>query len=203
MAELTSEALRTLARERRDALSAEARSDMDRRIRERLFSEESWQRAEKVLMYLSFGSETDTWEIARRARSEGKRIYCPRVIDRAGGRMEFFLTDLEDTKAGPFGIREPVGDDRWQGGTDGNEVSLILVPGLAFGKGGERIGYGGGYYDRYLSAYRELKERLALCYDCQVIGEEILSGGSFPVKETDEAVDLILTEDRRIECAEP
>ena len=200
MAELTPEALRTLARQRRDALSEEARRDKGRRIRERLFSEESWQRAQKILMYLSFGSEVDTWEIAYRARSEGKQIYCPRVIDRAGGRMEFFLTDLEDTKAGPFGIREPAGDDRWQGGTDRNEAVLILIPGLAFGKGGERIGYGGGFYDRYLSAHRELKERLALCYDCQVIGEEMLHGECFPVKETDEAVDLILTEDRRIVC---
>ena len=139
---------------------------------------EDYRKADTLYVYLSANQEVRTDKIIRQAWADGKRVAAPQV---RGREMDFCLIDsLESMTTGAYGIPEPgseavpVCDDN----------ALVLMPGLAFDRNGRRLGYGGGYYDRYLS--RHPGHRLvALCYDFQVLD-------SIPVTESDIPVDLLI-----------
>ncbi len=148
----------------RDSLSGEDRTVLDRMIRERLFELTEWETAENILIYLSFGSEADTWEIAKTALSSGKRVYCPRITDSGKSEMVFVrLADIKGVEKNAMGISEPTGT----GVFSHDEDALMIMPGVAFSTSHERIGYGGGYYDRYLASH-DVRHCLAICYECQI-----------------------------------
>lgn len=149
----------------RDALGDGDRRIFDRLIRERLFELPEWKGSQIILTYLSFGSEADTREIVRKALFAGKRVFCPRITDSDRGEMVFVrLRDAEDVEKNRMGIDEPAGDEVFAQDADD---ALMIIPGVAFSASLERIGYGGGYYDRYLAGHGGAK-RLAICYECQV-----------------------------------
>ena len=149
----------------RDALSDSERVVLDRMIRERLFALPEWETAENILIYLSFGSEADTWEIVERAIDSGKRVYCPRITDRDKSEMDFYrLADKNDVEKNAMGICEPRGGEVFSHDT---RDALMILPGVAFSTSHERIGYGGGYYDRYLASH-DVRHCLAICYECQI-----------------------------------
>ena len=148
----------------RDALSGADRAVLDRMIRERLFALPEWKAAESILIYLSFGSEADTWAIVDEALASGKKVYCPRITDRDKSEMVFVrLADRTDVEKNAMGICEPAGDEVFA--HDGD--ALMILPGVAFSTSHERIGYGGGYYDRYLASH-DVRHCLAVCYECQI-----------------------------------
>ena len=113
-----------------------------------------------------------------RALRDGKRVAVPKVY---GEEMKFiYLDDLTQVAKGYAGIPEPIAD----GPVADDKTALVLMPGLAFDPQGHRIGYGGGFYDKFLSSEPD-HPTLALCYDFQV----------FPVLETeahDIPVDIVL-----------
>ncbi|MCR4764380.1 MAG: 5-formyltetrahydrofolate cyclo-ligase [Lachnospiraceae bacterium] len=178
---------------RRDALGTEERAEKDSRIRSRLFSDERWKQAEFVLLYLSCRSEADTREILREALRCGKRVFAPRITDPDKRLMDFYqVTGEEELKPGFRGIPEPAGEVCYTHRMDKTgEKTLMLLPGVAFSTRGDRIGYGGGYYDRYLARV-DLMNRVALCYDCQVTDPSGEDG--FPAEPTDIRPDCIITE---------
>lgn len=120
-----------------------------------------YKQAQSVYGYLSYQSEVSTWSLLRRIQREGKRVAVPRVV---GQEMVFhWLDDLDRAQSGYHGIpeplpTEPVADD---------PTALMLVPGLVFDAAGHRMGYGGGFYDRYLAAHRH--PTIALCYEFQLL----------------------------------
>ncbi|MCR5674187.1 MAG: 5-formyltetrahydrofolate cyclo-ligase [Lachnospiraceae bacterium] len=191
--------IRARALSARDAIPAQTRREMDRRIRERLYALPVWQMSKTVLTYLSFGSEVDTWEIAGQAVSENKALFCPRIMDRRAGHMAFYRTDPEHTMPGFRGIREPVGNEMWDAARASGGV-LLLMPGVAFSVNGDRIGYGGGFYDRFLADRADLMNRVALCYDVQVMREFSAGADTFPQTATDVRVQRIITENGVIIC---
>ncbi len=118
--------------------------------------------AKTVCVYMPAGNEIDTTEIIRYCKENGKRLAAPRVN---GDTMEFYyFTDETDMEQGAYDIWEPTGTEAVE-----DEESLVIMPGVAFDLSCNRIGYGKGYYDRYLSAHPRMK-KVALAYDFQIVG---------------------------------
>ena len=188
------EKIRLLRREglrRRGRLSAVQRREAGHIIAERLYSLPVYRRCGVLLSYVSYGTETDTRAIIRRALEDGKAVYCPRVC---GKDMDFYrIHALEELKPGFRGILEPMeGAKRFE--AEGMQETLVLVPGTVFDRSGHRIGYGGGYYDRYFGTGQtglgngQRPYLVGLCYACQ--REERI-----PSRPHDIEMDLVLTDE--------
>lgn len=174
-------------KDRRMGLSAETVSSLSGRIAERLFATKWYQEASVVCLYLSIKKEVDTMPVIERAWADGKRVAAPRVD---GEKMEFyFFSSLEELLAGAFHILEPCGSERCDTTAPG---VLLLMPGVAFDEQCSRIGYGGGYYDRYLAEH-EISRTAALAYECQIVKE-------LAAMEFDKKPEMIITEQREIYC---
>ena len=116
--------------------------------------------------------------ILEQALADGKRVAVPKVY---GDKMKFiYLTDLTKVEKSDFGIPEPIAD----GPTGDDPTALVLMPGLAFDKEGHRIGYGGGFYDKFL-AQEPNHPTIALCYGFQMVED-------LPTEEFDIPVDCVL-----------
>ncbi len=142
-----------------------------------------YQEANVVAFYNSMKGEVDTHKLIEHAKSCGKTVLLPRVL---GFDLIFFkITDDTKYQTSKLGINEPVGGYVYSP----EKIDLVIVPGIAFDKEGNRIGYGGGYYDRYLE-FSKLPS-IALCFQEQIIEDEL------PVEEYDMKVDIIQTESNR------
>lgn len=181
----------------RDSLPEEEKAGCDRRLREKLYASMQYQNCSNLFCYVSFRSEPDTYEIIKNAFEAPKRVYVPRVM---GREMQFYqIEDLKGLIAGSFGIAEPGPEnnrafiaDKKAAFDEQRKTNLMLLPGLAFDFFGNRIGYGGGYYDRYLQAHRHTGFYLiALAYDFQLLD-------SIEAQEHDAAADMIITPTRTI-----
>ncbi len=179
---------------KRDNLTEKELQDKSRAIFEKLIDTEEYKEAEYILIYASFGSEVRTDEIILDSLAMGKNVYCPKVIDRKNGEMIFAkISSLEDLKPGYAGIREP----------DYNELSdifvanyikdaylckiLNVIPGVAFDHSLNRIGYSGGFYDRFMGKYSNVNT-IALAFDIQVVNFDI------PKEFHDKTPKMIITE---------
>lgn len=166
----------------RDGLTEEERLQKEHSMEALLFGLSRVKEAETLFFYASFGSEAPTWNMIGRALSEGRRVALPKV---EGKRMRFYgIKDVKDLKPGPFGILEPPAE----GAGMTEEADCLIMPGVAFDPERARIGYGGGYYDRYLSSHRP-GFTVALAFECQ-----ILSGGAFLAEPHDIRPAHIVTE---------
>lgn len=162
----------------RDALTEQEQQRASCLITERLLGHQWFYRTESLLCYVSYGSELDTRELIGEALRLGKQVYVPRVGENR--RMDFFrIGALEELQPGFHGILEPPGSapgfmkEQSKAGEDDRAVpksanlprqegqTLMLMPGVAFDRYGNRLGYGGGYYDRYLAAHPQFQTRLS------------------------------------------
>lgn len=173
--------LRRAMSEKKRAMTAaevESRSAM---LAEKLYRTAQWRAAKAVYVYIAFNQEVRTRPIIERAWDEGKRVAVPKEV---GNGMRFIWFDRFDQLApqGAFGILEPTED----GPVADDEAALILMPGVAFDRDGHRVGYGGGYYDRWLSEHPG-HPTLALCYDFQVVKD-------IPSEVHDIRVDAVLSD---------
>lgn len=148
------------------------------------------QTAEYILCYASYKSEVKTGKLMEEFIKRGKQIYLPRV---SGEEMDFYhISSPMDLTEGYKGIPEPsirctdvFTKEIWN---ENKEHVVMLIPGAAFSETGARIGYGKGYYDRYLERI-PCKERIALCYEMQIVKD-------IPVDEHDIPVSVIVTEEK-------
>ena len=172
----------------RDSLSEKERKEKSGEIAKRLFTLEEFQKADVVLSYQSFRSEVETTEINRKIRESGKALYLPKTYaDRK--EMAFYRVYSDaDLIPGYQGILEPQEKEPFTEKLVSlkPEKVLMLMPGAAFDDKGNRIGYGGGYYDRYLESHPQL-HTLALAFDMQVLFE-------VPAEEQDIKPQLLVTE---------
>jgi len=185
-------ALRTKYLEKRNQMEPEKRKAASKKIREWVFANKRFKAAETVFVYASYKSEVETKEIIQGALRQGKRVAVPKVH---GTEMFFYtINSWEELFPGYQGILEPQ--------TAGREPvvpaksDVMLVPGAVFDHKGSRIGYGGGYYDKYLdkifSAYGYCPYLMGLAFACQINPKKI------PAEEYDKKMDCILTERRVI-----
>lgn len=175
---------------RRRALAAGDRRDRSGAIATRLYELEAWTAATTVHAYIgAVDGEVETRPIVARALAAGKRVVCPRV-EWPGRRLRHFAIDrLDGLVESERGLWEPPGDSTTA--VDPAELDLVLVPGLAFDRFGGRVGFGAGFYDRFLAATTAW--RIALAYSLQII-ERV------PTEDHDQAVDRIVTEIEDIDC---
>jgi 5-formyltetrahydrofolate cyclo-ligase len=158
------------------ACRASADPSLSERIAARVTALKAYESARTVLCYHSAGGEVDTLNLIERMRSDGKTVCLPAIIRK--GVMEARRMDC--LVPGPYGIPCPEGPV-----VPPEAIDLILVPGLAFDKSCQRLGQGGGYYDRYLPGCRGLK--IGLAFDCQVVEH-------LPLAEHDAQLDMLATE---------
>lgn len=183
----------------RDSISADDKARCDAEIRKTITGMAEYREAEVILAYVSYKSEVDTTLLIEQALSDGKAVFAPKV---AGREMEFWrITSLDDLQEGYKGIREPIQSISFSEWIKVCKV-MMWMPGAVFDRERHRIGYGGGFYDRYLNRMagnmdgaaqmRNHAEHAsfitaALAYSCQVL-EQI------PYEEHDRKPDLIITE---------
>ena len=138
--------LRREIREKKRAMTEEEIVTRSERLGELFASTEAYQNAKSIYGYLPYNQEVRTVPMLQKAIADGKRVAVPKVY---GDRMEFlWLDDLAKVEKSEMGIPEPIADDP----IADDPTALVLMPGVAFTQQGDRMGYGGGYYDRFLRA---------------------------------------------------
>lgn len=173
---------------KRDAIPYENRIEADKFRNERIRSWEVYQNAELLLFYVSYRSEADTLQLMKEALKEGRKVAVPKVI---GTDMLFYrITEFSQLIEGYKGILEP-DTERCEAVTSAlPKHTLLFVPGCAFNEKGGRMGYGGGFYDRFMEKYPDVL-KVALAYEEQLV-EKV------PREAHDKPVDVIVTEKRRL-----
>ena len=156
-------------------LSQEQKQAMDRDLTERFLQHPFYQEAKVIATYLSFPHEFQTQELIEQALKDDKKVLIPKTYSK--GRMDFVVYDPQQLVKTSFGLLEPQGDLEV---VEPSQIDLIHVPGLAFTTEGYRIGYGGGYYDRYLEHFAGYT--MSTIYPCQ-IQEFNLEDNDIPVQE--------------------
>ena len=182
--------IRQLILQKRDSLTDDEIAKSSRTIFEKLTNRDEYINADNILIYSSFGSEVRTDEIIPHSLAMGKKVFCPKVTDKKNGQMKFVrIYSLEDLKEGFHSIREPELMDTSEvfGATREFEFTLVVMPGVAFDKNRGRLGYNGGFYDRFLAANPDFST-IAIAHDVQVYD------GELPQEETDIKPDIVLTE---------
>ena len=169
----------------RTRIAPAMRATTDARILQRLVELPAWREACLVLTYVSFGSEVDTHALMQAAWAAGKQVAVPRC--RRSHSLDFYVISSEDDlEPGLHGLMEPSPDCGLPLTPPQMVGSVCIVPGLVFDADGYRIGYGGGYYDRFLAFYPG--EKVALVRSRQ------LSGNPLPRDEHDVPVDWLVSE---------
>ncbi len=178
-------ALRARVIARRDALDAETRRRDSQIITAKLLALRAYRAAGVVCAYASFGSEFDSAAFCSDVIAAGKRLLLPRI------HREARILELRDVKslgndlvAGFWGIREPA--ERCPI-VPSSAVEFLLVPGVAFTATGERLGYGGGFYDRLLSGLNAKTPRVAAAFSVQIVDD-------LPAGPRDQRVHRVVTE---------
>lgn len=171
-------ALRKRIREQKRAMTEEAIASASDRLAQQFFATDHYKNASVIYGYLPYNQEVRTVPILIQALRDGKKVAVPKVY---GDTMRFiYLNDLSQVAPSDMGIPEPIADEP----VAEEPSALVLMPGLAFDRNGNRMGYGGGFYDKFL-AEEPTHPTVALCYAFQLV-EKI------PTDDNDIPVDLVL-----------
>ena len=165
------------------------RSELEKAIHHRLIETSLWQQSETIGFYYSTAMEWDTHRLIKQALFEGKVVSLPRT-NRLDKSMVFYRYKTQDSLENVYrNLWEPIPDEKRI--IKAHEHDLMLVPGIVFDKGGYRIGYGGGYYDRYLGKFPQ--HTIAIAVDDQIVDK-------IPRELHDLPVNKIVTNTQVIDC---
>lgn len=169
--------------EHMNSLSEERYTTLSEEIAFSLYAQKEWAEAKTIGITLSMENEVNTYPIIEKAWEEGKKVVVPKC--NKGTRTMSFrqISNFDQLETVYMNLREPIPALTEE--VDADEIDLQIVPGVAYTGRGERIGYGGGYYDRYLVHYKG--KTLSLAYSFQIV-EHI------PVEPFDKNVEKIITE---------
>jgi len=185
--DLAKNELRKKIKDCRNSIDAQTKAELDLNLAENLFKVKEFVSAETVLCYMSMQNEVDTKEIINCLFKLHKRVALPRCVD-LDGKMEFYLiSDFSSLEKSRFGVLEPKANENARL-TDFNKA-VCIMPALAFDIKGNRLGYGKGYYDRFLSTYPICK--IGICHDDFVFE-------SIPYQRYDIAADIVVTDKKLI-----
>lgn len=155
-------ALRKQIREKKRAMTPQQIENASRDLGRQFAVSSLYRKAKTIYGYLPYNQEVRTVPMLEQALRDGKRVAVPKVY---GDEMKFiYLDDLSKVEKGYSGIPEPILDEP----VADDATALVLMPGLAFDPQGHRIGYGGGFYDKFLASEPD-HPTLALCYDFQML----------------------------------
>lgn len=154
----------------------------------------AYQQANTILAYLNFGTEflSELW--VKQVLMAGKKLFLPRVNNVTKTLDIYQVSDIDQQlEVGSWGIREPIVEQCFQLEAL-NEVEFILLPGVGFTKNGDRLGYGGGFYDKLLSRMTTVPPLVAAAFSLQIVDY-------LPQEKTDKKVTSIITEQSVINCS--
>jgi 5-formyltetrahydrofolate cyclo-ligase len=175
--------IRTAMLAQRRHLAAVTCAAMSHAAQVRLLETPEFSRAKALALYSPILNEVFTEELFQAARRLGKRVAYPRVC---GDSLEFVeVTRLEELRPGVLGVLEPAGSLVLPAGA----LDLMLVPGVSFDQAGFRLGYGKGYYDRFLHAADRCPCLVGFCFDFQLIAD-------LPMESHDVGMNMVVTESR-------
>lgn len=148
--------------------------------------------AETIFLYMNFRSEVITADFIETLMQMGKRVVLPVTLTKSRKLLPVYIRDVDkDLAPGYASIPEPVAEIRKSRAAAAEDLDIIFLPGSVFDERGGRMGYGGGYYDRFVSQEAPQALRIGLAYELQVVEEA-------PLQPHDELLDLIITEKRQI-----
>ncbi len=172
----------------RDSLDKSSRQEKSFLIAGRLMGLDKYRESSNLLAYYPFRSEIDTRMIIKDALGCGKEVALPRVG--AKGLDLYYIKDLsKDLEPGSYDIMEPI-PSRCRP-AEPHKMDMVIVPGVGFDRKHNRLGYGGGFYDRLLAGIPRSVPRIALAFDLQVLDE-------IPVSGHDLKIDILITESQTI-----
>lgn len=185
--------LRKEALKRRESLSADEIMSKSSVIIHSFRGTDFYKSSKNVMIYVSFRNEVDTLELIDDMLKEGKRVFIPLTVSKTKELLVSEIIDIqEDLEIGNFGVLEPKKEK--QRIVNPEILDLIVVPGVCFDKRGFRIGYGAGYYDRFLSKLPQIPT-ISLVFQLQLMDK-------VPEDSYDIPVDYIITENDYINCRE-
>lgn len=169
---------------KRKNLSAEERMDKSQAIVLSLVETDEYINSDNILVYAAYNNEVDTDLLVLRSIMSGKKVYMPKV---SGEDMDFYrVFSLDELASGSFGIREPYDIEHLK--YEGDDSSICILPLASFDIEGNRIGYGKGYYDRYLARVK-VKHTAGIAFECQK-SDQIIEINVF-----DHKLDMVITEE--------
>lgn len=175
---------------RKECLSRRASlQDQQRRlksvsIQKKILDLPEFKQAKTVMLFLNFRDEVETTELAEATLALKKKLVLPRCAPN-GVIIPIEVQDLNlDIEPGVWGIREP---KLSKGEADPSKIDLVIVPGAGFDLEGNRLGYGGGYYDRFFMRLNPSVPRIAIAFECQIIDK-------VPIDQHDAKMTVLITE---------
>lgn len=171
----------------RDKIDFKKRVQADNKIYQRLIDSDIY-RGDNIFVYISFRSEVDTKLLIIKMLRDRKNIFVPKISDKTNDMEAIRITSLNELEENRFGTLEPVTYDN---AVDPKIIDVILMPGIAFDNEGSRIGFGKGYYDKYIKRARRDVKKVGLAYDLQIVDK-------IDKDDYDESVDYIITEKKVI-----
>lgn len=189
---MSKERVRKETLEKRKSISLEELIEKSNSVTEKLLSTDLYKNAKTIMAYIDFRNEVQTEKIIKRAIADGKRIVIPISIVETRQLLLSEIIDYDtELESGAYGILEP--KQEYIRETDAKLVDMVLIPGVAFDERGFRIGYGAGYYDRFLERVRKDTTKIALAFELQMVEYAFEDSHDVPTE-------MIVTEDRIIEC---
>ncbi len=171
----------------RKILSKRAITEQSHRIAESLINSNMYRQSKNIMLYMATKSEVQTQEIIHSAQKEDKKIFIPLIIRESNEIMPSLIQDFKtELTPGALGIMQP--KEEYYRVVQPDILDLVIVPGVAFTRQGQRLGRGGGYYDRFLSRLGQHTVSVGLAFEMQIV-EQI------PTNEKDMPVDYIITEE--------
>lgn len=150
-----------------------------------------YKEAKTIMAYLPFRNEVDCSYLFSQIWKEGKRLVVPVCESKTISLIPSLLNRMEDTQPGTWGILEPKPECLYP--LDAGEIDLVIVPGVAFDPQGNRLGYGGGYYDRFLPRLTSGTPKIAVAFQLQIIN-------SLTPDKFDQPMDMVITEENLYQC---
>lgn len=152
------EQLRESLKKLREQISIPEREIWNQDLHRQFWQLPQYSSAKTIMIYLSFGSEINTWPLLEQAWLDQKSVLVPKVRKYPKEIIAVKIHSKADLEPGLWGISEPIKNQEF----DPKLIDIVVVPGLAFDQAGYRLGYGGGYYDRFLPQVRGYQ--VGLCY---------------------------------------
>ncbi|MDZ7837198.1 MAG: 5-formyltetrahydrofolate cyclo-ligase [Actinomycetota bacterium] len=175
---------------KRDKLDKEDRLSKSRIIADKFLAASFYTSSKVIMAYWPFRSETDTTLIIGQAITDRKMVALPRVCHNKLS-LYYVQNPVLELICGAYGIMEPIEDKC--SAANPKDIDVVIVPGVAFDLELNRLGYGGGYYDKLLATLDKRVKKVALCFDIQIISR-------VPAEEHDVKVDGLITESKEIFC---
>lgn len=170
--------------ELRENLDSRSFEDYNRSILKKIIECDEFKKAHNIFIFVSFNKEVDTHAIIKKSIDLGKKVSVPKVISKDLGMKALCIEGINELKSSKYGILEPeYEEDKIM---SEESIDLVILPGLAFDSSGGRIGYGAGYYDRFLRKLNPNCKKVGICFDFQMVAK-------VPMDKNDEYIDFVIT----------